>query len=65
MGQDKPKIILFVDNCTALLHTFTRIKLKSVTLAYYPRNTTSNPKLMDQIRITKLKVYYWKHILEY
>lgn len=56
------KIILFVDNCTAHPRTLST-KLKYVTLAYFPPNTTSKLLPMDQGIINNLKVYYRKRIL--
>lgn len=53
ISQEKRKLILFVDNCTAHHRTLS-IKLKSVTLAYFPPNTTSKLQPMDQeIKRTK------------
>jgi len=40
MSQENRKIILFVNSCTAHPRTLST-KLKSVTLAYFPPNTTS------------------------
>jgi len=62
MSQENRKIILFVDNCTAHPRTLST-KLKSVTLAYFPPNTTSKLQPMDQGIINNLKVYYRKRIL--
>lgn len=62
MSQDKRKIILFIDKCTAYPHTLSS-KLKSVTLAYFPPNVASKLQPMDQGIINNLKVYYRKHIL--
>jgi hypothetical protein len=62
MSQEKLKIILFENNCTAHPRTLST-KLKSVTLAYFLSNITSKLQLMDQGIINNLKVYYRKLIL--
>jgi|UniRef100_A0A2S2QVQ0 hypothetical protein len=61
MSLDKRKIILFVRNCTAHPRTLC-LKLKSITLAYFPSNI-SKLQPMNQGIINNLKVYYRKRIL--
>jgi hypothetical protein len=66
MSYNKPKIILFMDNFTTHICTFSTYKgtkvlgtkLKSMTLKYFPSNTTSKLQPMDQGIINNLKVYY-------
>ena len=61
-SQENRKIILFLDNCTAHPRTLST-KLKSITIAYFPPNTTSKLQPMNQGIISNLKVYYRKRIL--
>lgn len=63
MSQENQKRILFVEIIVLLVHVRFLQKSKSVTLAYFPPNTTSKVQPMDPEIINYLTVNYGKSII--
>ncbi|XP_048757081.2 tigger transposable element-derived protein 4-like [Ostrea edulis] len=60
--REKRKVLLFIDNCAA----HPKIEnLKSISLKFFPPNTTSKLQLMDQGIIHNLKVKYRHRLINY
>ena len=60
MVRQKRKVLLFMDNATS--HP-TDVKLKNVTLKFFPANTTSRLQPLDQGIIRAVKAHYRKRLV--
>lgn len=60
LRQNRRKIILFIDNCTA--HP-AHLNLRNIKLKFFPPNTTAVSQPMDQGIIKNLKIHYKRYLL--
>uniref|UniRef100_H2ZXU3 DDE-1 domain-containing protein n=1 Tax=Latimeria chalumnae TaxID=7897 RepID=H2ZXU3_LATCH len=60
LGQERRKILLLVDNCTA--HVTKDVALRNIRLEFLPKNTTSILQPCDQGIIRTAKAYFHKQL---